>query len=198
MWTPAGTDCGRAHIVGALMNDFNLIYTRDAQGKLAQFKPIHAAMEHKKSVEFLRRELERRRPVYGRRSAVPCVVMTHHAPSFKSDNEKRSKDDYGYGSVKEGWCADVEYLMKDNPHLVRWIHGHTHRNTTYNVSNTTVSANCQGYPGKESVGFKPISLQFDLDDVKERAFQFIKEERRIRREKESKSKTENDGKVELE
>lgn len=67
------------------------------------------------------------------------VVVTHHAPSFKSNGEW-----YRNSSIRAGFCTDMEYLMKEEK-IDLWIHGHTHEPADYMVGSTRVVCNPLGY-----------------------------------------------------
>ena len=79
------------------------------------------------------------------------VVITHHAPSFKSISE-------GFkGSALNGAYANtgLEDLMEIFKPLV-WIHGHTHNTFDYNIGDTRIICNPRGYVGNgENPRFNP-------------------------------------------
>ena len=82
---------------------------------------------------------------------IPCVVITHHAPSMKSIHEKYANDT----ELNTLYASDMEYLMSNNVKL--WIHGHTHNSFDYTVGNTRVVCNPVGYPQERSLQ-QPVKI----------------------------------------
>lgn len=56
----------------------------------------------------------------------PVVVLTHHAPSFKSIHRR-----YATSLLTCAFVTDLERLMR--PPVVLWLHGHTHTASDYEV-----------------------------------------------------------------
>lgn len=70
------------------------------------------------------------------------IIVTHHAPSFRSISEK-----YRGGESNFCFASDLEFLMKDKTKF--WIHGHVHDSFDYMIKNTRVICNPYGYFGRE-------------------------------------------------
>lgn len=84
-----------------------------------------------------------------------CVIVTHHAPSFQSVQEK-----YRTGSAMNSsyyYFSDLDYIMKENDHIAFWIHGHMHDKFEYEINKTKVLCNPRGY-----INHEPIADQFTL------------------------------------
>jgi hypothetical protein len=65
-----------------------------------------------------------------------CIIITHHAPSYKCIEEKFKHDKFNCC-----FASNLEYLF-ENPNLVGWIYGHLHNNyITYNKK-IFLYANC--------------------------------------------------------
>lgn len=75
-----------------------------------------------------------------------CVVVTHHAPSFRSVYDD-DKHDY---KTNGGYCSNLEEFIIDREPLI-WIHGHTHHKVDYIIGNTRIVSNPRGYSGFESM-----------------------------------------------
>jgi hypothetical protein len=93
-------------------------------------------------------------------SRVPCVVVTHHAPSFRSQTPNRN------GSTLSGaFCSDLESLIEMTPSIRLWIHGHTHDTIDYKIGAARVVSHPRGYP-HESVfaAFHQSFVYFDLNE----------------------------------
>lgn len=105
------------------MNDFHIIFG---------FSVAKAEAEFYKNVQYLKQVLEH--PFEG-----PTIVMTHHAPSFRSSHPR-----YSYSTIKGGFCSDLEELIEEyKPEY--WIHGHCHESSDYMVGSTRVICNPCGY-----------------------------------------------------
>lgn len=73
------------------------------------------------------------------------VVVTHHAPSWKSQHPK-----YAASGVAGLFCSNLEQMMLDyEPEL--WIHGHTHDPWDYKVGKTRVICNPAGYLSERNI-----------------------------------------------
>ena len=109
------------------MNDFRLI-RRDG----VTFTPAMAADKHYMS----RRWLEQ---VLAQEFDGPTVVVTHHAPSYKSTR-------YGGSLLDCGFASNLDDLILDfAPQL--WIHGHMHDSLDYKIGETRIICNPRGYVG---------------------------------------------------
>lgn len=78
----------------------------------------------------------------------PTIVMTHHAPSFKSSHPR-----YDTSYIKAGFCSSLDYVIEEyQPDL--WIHGHTHESFDYTIGRTRVVCNPYGYGVENKHNFK--------------------------------------------
>lgn len=97
---------------------------------------------YKNSVKYLETILSQKRDG-------PTVVMTHHAPSFRSSHVR-----YENSAIKAGFCSDLEYLIEEyQPNL--WVHGHCHDSFDYYIGSTRIICNPRGYYTENQNGFKP-------------------------------------------
>jgi len=69
------------------------------------------------------------------------VVMTHHLPSFQGI-DPRFKGDY----LNFAYASEMEDFIYMNPHILFWIHGHTHYDTDYMIGHTRILSKQRGYP----------------------------------------------------
>jgi Icc-related predicted phosphoesterase len=78
------------------------------------------------------------------------MVMTHHAPSFRSV-APQFRDDLltaAYASARD------DLIERFQPAL--WAHGHTHVSFDYRIGRTRVVCNPRGYvPDEVNAGFDP-------------------------------------------
>lgn len=121
------------------MNDYKVVQnhyvTRDVYHKLT---PEHTAGIHYKTLQYFKLMLQEHRDK-------PFVVITHHAPTHESTNE-RYKYDY---LMNGGYVSDLSDLILDNENIKVWVHGHTHDAVDYMVGSTKVLSNPRGYSGHE-------------------------------------------------
>lgn len=88
----------------------------------------------------------------------PCIVATHHSPSFRSVHP-RYKDDY---HINGAFHSGLDNIMARYQNIPLWVHGHTHDSMKYMLYNTLVMANPAGYPhrmrnaiSRENENFSP-------------------------------------------
>jgi hypothetical protein len=141
------------------MNDFRLIRTsRPAPDGAScggvdgerRFTPHDANALHHAAVAWLGTEL----PKHQR-----CIVVGHHAPSFRSANGDR----YGTEELDAAYCSNQDALIEAHPQIAVWIHGHTHKEESYRIGSTQIIANPRGYFPDEprSRDFDPSAADFD-------------------------------------
>ena len=73
------------------------------------------------------------------------VVVSHHAPSPLSINEKYT-DDY---HMNAGYHSNLTEFILDYPQIKYWVHGHMHDPVDYMIGATRVLSNPRGYKGYE-------------------------------------------------
>jgi predicted phosphodiesterase len=116
-------------------------YMSDFRGAIKynglDFNPVDSTNEHLKSVDFIKKEIDLHDD--------KCVVITHHTPSFKSCSDKYIGD-----SLNNAFHSELSYIMLNNDNIPLWVHGHTHDEMDYKISNTRVVCNPRGYPGELS------------------------------------------------
>jgi len=121
------------------MSDYNLVRNNTKKRKLRVRDTIAA---HNNSVAWLKSEL-------GKGDSLKTVVVTHHAPSL------RSQPSYYTGSaLSPAFVSNLDYLVEQS-HAPLWIHGHTHCNVDYKIGSTRVLTNQHGYPDEPCPGFNP-------------------------------------------
>lgn len=143
LWTDA--DRGASLGSALLMPDFSKIYSirpGEVFIELDEMLLFNQASQH-----WLHDELTT--PFQGK-----TVVMTHHAPSFKSQvqSQARARSLCGY------FCCDLEDLVKKcEPSL--WMHGHLHAPVDYTLyPRTRVVSNPYGYMDERTSTYKPLSI----------------------------------------
>ncbi len=111
-----------------MMNDDRVIRTDSGR----RLRPGDTLTWHRQQVGWLQADLGK--PFRG-----PTVVVTHHAPSPRSNPPQSA------GEILNGaFLSDLEPLIKRfQPHL--WIHGHTHGDAHYRLGRTLVVSRQLGY-----------------------------------------------------
>lgn len=122
--------------IGEAMNDF-----RNIRGAGVPLRPADLLDVHRESRRWLAAALAE--PFAG-----PTVVITHHAPSFRS---WMGRPDSPY---RHACCADLEDLMAAHRPAL-WIHGHLHHAFDYECRGVRVLCNPRGWPGDPARGFRP-------------------------------------------
>ena len=74
----------------------------------------------------------------------PDVVVTHHAPSFRSVHPRF----HASGFVNHYFMSELDDYILDHPHIKLWVHGHMHMPSDYRLGSCRVVANPLGYPGE--------------------------------------------------
>ena len=115
------------------VNDFHTIRTQLYE---RPFTPQDAQLKYDASVAFIKQGM-RISYIY------PVVVVTHHAPSFRSVPREFEGSLLNYA-----FASDLESLIETyEPTL--WIHGHMHNSVDYMIEKTRVVCNPRGYVGYE-------------------------------------------------
>jgi Icc-related predicted phosphoesterase len=119
------------------MSDFRVIRHGESYSR---FRPNQAAEMHHKSMEYLKKNVGE------------CdVVITHHAPSFKS-----SLDEFIGSSLNPAYATDLsEFILIYKPKY--WIHGHMHNTSDYKIGGTDILCNPRGYTPRD------LNPEFDIN-----------------------------------
>lgn len=139
----------------ARLNDFAYIRTNNDQSR---FEPLESVEIHRKSLTYLNNTL-------GQKHEGPTVVVTHHAPSFKSVVPK-----YQASLLSACFASNLDALM-DKEKVELWVHGHMHDSLDYEINGTRVICNPRGYyrydTGPENPYFNPgLLIEIKKGEVK--------------------------------
>lgn len=129
LWTDMDNNDPLVHMqVASGMSDFRVIlYGNDL------FSTEQAVKLHNKSKKYIKKVAES----YPHKK---IVVMTHHAPSYKSNGKQHDRS-----IISAGYCSNLEDLIEQCPNIVTWVHGHTHVNVDYLIEQCRVLTNQMGY-----------------------------------------------------
>lgn len=78
---------------------------------------------------------------------MPCIVMTHHAPSYQSIAPQ-----YALSDINSAFASNLDNVIKAY-RPVLWVHGHMHNSSDYYIDNTRIVCNPRGYVHREAQQF---------------------------------------------
>lgn len=134
LWTDMNKgDPLTVHAIETMMNDFRVI--RIAKENFKKFLPTRAAIEHRKTKQYISTVLE------GLPQDARVVVVGHHAPSLMSIHEQYKHDTLMNG----GYASDLSEFILDRPRIKVWTHGHMHQCFDYMIGDTRILCNPRGY-----------------------------------------------------
>ena len=84
------------------------------------------------------------------------VILTHHAPSYRSVSPK-----FEGNIASAAYVSDLEYLLCDRTRVSVWAHGHTHSSSDYKIGACRVVANPLGYTNElysDERKYKPLTV----------------------------------------
>ena len=139
LWTDMNhNDPSILNYIHSKMNDYNIISLNGTP-----LIPENTVQMHGFSVGYLNHCLSNFDPR-------TSVLITHHAPSFKSTSCWEQSDPINYA-----YASDLHWLIeKHNPLL--WVHGHIHCSFDYFINKTRVVCNPRGYfPDHLNPSFNP-------------------------------------------
>lgn len=129
MWTDLNeTFCSR--LVKEVVNDFHVV------GGLTVGKWLEEYWKSRGYIKFCLAE-----KIPGERTS---VVVTHFAPSFKSEIRHKGS------AISGAFCAHMDDIIERyQPPL--WIHGHTHDAVDYKIGETRIISNPRGYESERGI-----------------------------------------------
>lgn len=125
------------------MNDFHIIGSVDLDGVTyfnrhdkKRITPQFVLNVHRETLQYF----DYITKLYSNKD---CVVISHHAPTYKSLNSIHSGN-----SLDGAYASNLSEFILDRPNIKQWIHGHCHMNTDYMVGECRVLSNQRGYFGE--------------------------------------------------
>ncbi len=119
------------------MNDYRNIRTGPPeQYWMRKIEPDDLEFMHFKTKDFLRKSLDSETDSC---ENLKTLVLTHHAPSFKSADPAYAND-----GLNGCYCSDMDDFIYASDISV-WVHGHIHCSNDYVLGNTRVICNPLGY-----------------------------------------------------
>jgi hypothetical protein len=151
------TDCDRGnpvslHQIKYGMNDFRYIKNYYVNKNLYyNLTPEHTVDVHKNTLRYFQEVLTEH-------SSMPCVVITHHAPSHLSIHPR-----YINAPMNGAYVSDLSNFILDNENIRVWVHGHNHDQFSYPIGKTQVMSNPRGYVGHEDTSEFDPGFFFKVD-----------------------------------
>lgn len=138
------------------MNDYEYIkatwFFDDEQGRMAEaqkfdlvlteklfvennfrLRPVMTYLLHQESMRYLGKAIEE--PFDGK-----TVVVTHHAPSYKSVG-------YYKEAYEDAYATSLDYFIHSHKKAIEvWFHGHLHKPVSYFIDGVPIVSNPRDYP----------------------------------------------------
>lgn len=139
------------HAVADMMNDFRII--RNDELGFTKLRPIHTVSRHRSTLDYFKQVIDERKDS-------KIVVVSHHAPSVLSIDDKYKDQQL----MNSAYYSDLSEFILDRPQIALWIHGHIHTAVDYNIGTTRVVTKPRGYVGYERGGqdidpYHPLTLE---------------------------------------
>jgi Icc-related predicted phosphoesterase len=134
------TDCNNADPLTLidlpqLLNDYRII--RNDKNDYKKLIPLDTMQRHYETLQSFKTYFAELKE----QGITKFVVTTHHSPSFQGVTAEYKQDIIMNG----GYHSNLEDFVLDNPEIILWTHGHTHKFLDYNIGNTRVVCNPRGY-----------------------------------------------------
>ena len=115
------------------MSDYHVIL-KDGNRKFT----VHDAIdEHKKTLSVMREEFPK--------TDKKIIVMSHHAPSYKSIH-----DYYRGDALNPAYVTELSEMILSHTNIRYWFHGHLHDPSNYMIGECNVICNPRGYAKYET------------------------------------------------
>jgi predicted phosphodiesterase len=136
LWTSMNNDDWFVkHAAKDRMNDYSVIRSGSKLDPYARKLSVNETITfNHKHFEFIKFKTE-----LANQSGLKNVVITHHAPSFKSQAGRFSEQllDHCYYNNYDNYICDSSIKL--------WIHGHTHESVDYTINECRIVSNPRGY-----------------------------------------------------
>lgn len=131
LWTDFNKDDKDRQTAQKYMNDYKMIQSNVHNHNNGKIIPKDTQEKFYENREYINKMISDKKDV---------VVITHHAPSYKSIHEK-----YEAHFLNSCFASDMDSFIENNPQIKLWCHGHTHCNMDYEIGETRIICNPRGY-----------------------------------------------------
>lgn len=158
LWAASGYGTGNHMTIQGGLNDYTRIRTRGLDDQIAlnesghrRFYVADANRLHQEALGFLKEAVA---------TDKPCVVMTHHAPTYLAINRKRFPE----MDLDEAYASNQHAFIEANPQIKVWAFGHIHSRQRVQIGETRLVSNSRGYFGldRSVKDFDATEADFDL------------------------------------
>lgn len=111
-----------------ILNDFKMIRIGSGPGR--KLLPSDTYQYHIKTMEVIEQSEHNK-----------VIVVTHHAPSFRSISPEYSH----LYHLNGGFASDLDNFILKHNNIKIWIHGHIHHESDYNIGDTRIICNPRGH-----------------------------------------------------
>ena len=133
------------------LNDFK--YVKVSRGnEIELITTMYQQQQHTKSLKYIE-------SVCAKNPDKKIVVITHHAPSYKSVPVQ-----FKNSMVSAAYASNLESTIQKYDNLKLWCHGHMHESCHYELFGTRIVCNPLGY-FDENPYFKPDGVFIDTDEL---------------------------------
>ena len=145
LWTALREQDGEDAVprLAPILHDLGQIRCRDG----ASWRAAHWLREHEADTAWLRATF---RSEAWRRPGRLRIVVTHHAPSFRS----LPPEGWTYSDLDPAFVSDCDSLVEASGADL-WVHGHVHVPAAYRIGRTQVLCNPAGYGEAVNPDFDP-------------------------------------------
>lgn len=132
------------------IKDFSCTYfnaNTDNQDDKTIFSPEDSANLFHVSIEYIKN-------ICDKFSDKKIVIVTHHAPSFKSIPSVYKND-----ICSSAFASNLDDFILAHPNIKLWCHGHIHKAFDYHIGNCRIVCNPRGYiDDNEETGFTKCKI----------------------------------------
>jgi Icc-related predicted phosphoesterase len=86
----------------------------------------------------------------------PCIVVTHHMPSYRSINPR-----FVGSAINRFFVAGEFSSLIETSQIKCWFHGHSHDPVDYTIGNTRIVSNPMGYPNEIVANWDVKTIDID-------------------------------------
>lgn len=131
------------------MNDYHTI-TYKPHNSYRKLDPLDTIKFHNKAKEFITQQVA----FFNSTKKFKVVVVTHHAPSWQSVNER-----FRLSDLNGAYVSDLDSIILDFENVDYWIHGHLHDSVNYTIGKTNIISNPVGYPREKVNSLNSVVLK---------------------------------------
>ena len=144
------TEC--MEIAWNCLNDYRYVRTFNPKfgGMITRIGPLTTLGYFKKNVEYIEKQIQKHKDK-------KVVIVTHHAPSLKSIDDK-----YVYDKTSAAYASNLEWLIEKYSNIVLWCHGHVHSKARYRINHTRIVCEPYGYYNENLMDLSDLGYEINV------------------------------------